>query len=242
MLSKFRKFFVVIPVVYIFVSVFILREKVEYVYFASALLLALTLTLSYRHKSDSLVFLARWMTVLAAIGLVAAVILSIEKVELLADPGRIASCSLSPVVACSPVIASDQASAFGIANSFIGIFAYTAVFTAGITILAGATKLSKLWWRTLLSGIFLGSLFSGWLIYQGIFVIGKLCLYCLLVWIVSYTLFWLTTAYCVEKKHISLGSGMDKLFLRKYDFITATYVLLFAIIFLKWSDYWISLF
>ncbi len=242
MINFCRRYYVLIPIIYIFVSVFLVRDKVQFVYVTSALIIALTLSLSYQHKSDSLTFLARWLIALASIGLVAAVILSVEKVELLADPDRVASCSLSPVVACSPVIASDQASAFGLANSFIGIFAFAAVFTAGITILAGATKLSKLWWRTLLGGILFGAVFSGWLIYQGVFVIGKLCLYCMLVWIVSYTMLWLTTAYCVENKHISFGHKVNRLLLRKYDLMAASAVILFAILFLRWSDYWLSLF
>ena len=144
------RYFWVLPVVYLFVAIFLLRSQVGYVYLASGLLIALTIAAHhYGRKAKPEIRLARWLVVLAAIGITASFILSIEKIELLTEPSRVASCSLSPVVACSPVIASWQASAFGLPNSFIGIFAYTAVFTAAMTIAAGAIKLTRAWWRTL---------------------------------------------------------------------------------------------
>ena len=138
------RYFWVLPVVYLFVAIFLLRSQVGYVYLASGLLIALTIAAHhYGRKAKPEIRLARWLVVLAAIGITASFILSIEKIVLLTEPSRVASCSLSPVVACSPVIASWQASAFGLPNSFIGIFAYTAVFTAAMTIAAGAIKLTR---------------------------------------------------------------------------------------------------
>jgi uncharacterized membrane protein len=242
MIKKLQSNFAVLPVLYLFVAVFIARDNVEYVYLSAIILVVLSAITLHRHKLKPVLLLARWMTVLAAIGLSAAVILSIEKVELLADPGRVASCSLSPIVACSPVISSPQSAAFGFANSFIGIFGFTAVFVAGMTIMAGAVKLSKLWWRTLLAGTVFGSFFSMWLIHEGVFAIGKLCLYCLLVWLVSFALLWLVTAHCIQNKYINLGTTLNKYLGYKYELITLTYLLIFMIIFYQWSDYWLSLF
>ena len=241
MLKKLRTYFVLLPIVYLFVAVFLLRSKVQYIYLAAIVLVALTAVTHYRDRLKPGILLAHWMVVLAVIGLSASVILSIEKVELLAEPNHVTSCSLSPIVACSPIIASPQASAFGFANSFIGIFGFTAVFVAGMTIMAGATKLSKAWWRTLLGGITFGVGFCTWLIHEGVFEIGKLCLYCMLVWLMSFALLWLVTAYCIENKHINLGAKLNKLLSYKYELITITYVIIFMLLFYRWSDYWISL-
>mgnify|MGYP003418879134 FL=1 len=242
MLDSLRRYFVLLPIAYLFIAVLPARSDVKYVYLSAAVLVVLTFLYNYKQKFKSDKFLASWMVVLAVIGLSAAIILSIEKVELLVNPNHIASCSLSPVVACSPVIASPQASAFGFPNSFIGILGFTAVFTAGMTILAGATKLSKAWWRTLLGGGVFAAGFCTWLIHEGVFEIGKLCLYCMLVWLVSFGLLWLITAYCVENKYINLGRHLNKLLSYKYELITTTYVIIFLLLFLRWSDYWISLF
>lgn len=242
MLKKLRTHFVLLPILYLFVAIFLARSKVQYVYLAAGVLIALTVVVHYRYKLRAETFLARWMAVLAVIGLSAGIILSIEKIELLAEPNHIASCSLSPVVACSPIIASPQASAFGFPNSFIGIFGFTAVFAAAMTILAGATKLSKVWWRTLLGGIVFGAGFCTWLFHEGVFEIGKLCLYCMLVWLVTFALLWLVTAHSIENKYINLGTRINKLLSYKYELITITYVIIFMLLFYKWSDYWLSLF
>lgn len=235
--------FWVLPVVYLFASIFVLRSQVGYVYVATAVLVVLTtIAQSYSaRKTKPETQLAVWLATLAAIGISASFILSIEKIQLLTEPNHIASCSLSPIVACSPVIASPQASAFGLPNSFIGIFAYTAVFAAAMTIAAGAIKLTRVWWRTLLAGIIFGAGFASWLFYQGVFEIGKLCLYCMLVWLVTFAMLWLVTAYCIEKKHINLGTKLNKLLSHKTELIAITYVIIFILLFQRWADYWVTL-
>lgn len=239
--AKLKRYFWIIPVVYTLAAVFLLRGKVQYVYIATAALITLTATVQQYGTSKPDIPLARWMAVLAAIGISASFILSIEKIELLTEPNHITSCSLSPIVACSPVIASPQASAFGLPNSFIGIFAYTAVFSAAMAVAAGATQLTRIWWRTLLAGLVFGAGFASWLFYQGVFNIGKLCLYCMLVWLVTFALLWLVAAYCIQNKHINLGARLNKLLSRKAELITITYVIIFALLFQRWADYWLSL-
>ncbi len=240
--AKLKQYFWVIPVIYILTAIFLLRGKVQYIYIAAAILVALTAIVQRYGTSKPEIALARWLAVLAAIGISASVILSIEKIEILTEPAHIASCSLSPVVACSPIIASPQASAFGFPNSFIGIFGFTAVFAAAMTIAAGATKLARAWWRTLLGGITFGASFAAWLFYQGVFEIGKLCLYCMLVWLVTFASLWLVTAYCIKNKHINLGKHLNKLLSFKHELIAITYAAIFLLLFYRWSDYWLSLF
>lgn len=241
MMQKLNKYFVLLPIIYLFVAIFVARSSVQYVYLAVGILVALTFAFNYKRKLKPEIFLAYWMAVLAVIGLSAAMILSIEKIEVLVNPNHLASCSLSPVVSCSPIIASPQASAFGFANSFIGIFGFAAVLTAAMTILAGATTLSKIWWRTLLGGIALGASFCIWLFHEGVFEIGKLCLYCMLVWLVTFALLWMVTAHAIQQEYINFGARFNKLLSYKYEFITTTYVIIFMLIFYKWSDYWLSL-
>ncbi len=242
MQAKLQQYFVLLPIAYMFVSIFLARSEVGYVYLAIAALIGLTFIAQQDTKLPKLTFLAQWMAVLGAIGISAAVILAIEKVELLAEPGHVASCSISPIVSCSPIIASPQASAFGFANAFVGIFGFTAVYTAAMTILAGASKLSNAWWRTLLGGISAGAGFCIWLIHEGIFEIGKLCLYCMLVWLVTFALFWLVASYCSEKGIIRFGKKLDAMLVYKYKLIIVTYLLVAMLIFYRWSSYWFSLF
>lgn len=241
--TSLTRYFWVLPVIYLFAAIFLLRGQVGYIYLAAGGLIAFTIAAQYysRKQAKPDIRLARWLAALAAIGISASFILSIEKIELLTEPNHVASCSLSPVVACSPVIASPQASAFGLPNSFIGIFAYTAVFAAAMTIAAGAINLKRVWWRTLLACMVFGVGFASWLFYQGVFEIGKLCLYCMLVWLVTFAMLWLTTAYCIEKKHISFGAKLNQLLSHKAELIAITYVIIFVLLFQRWADYWVSL-
>jgi uncharacterized membrane protein len=242
MINFLNKYFPVLPIIYLALATFVVRSDVKYVYLSAIILVVLTAVAQRGKKLKPETILARWMIVLAAIGLSSAVILSIEKIELLEKPDYITSCSLNPVVSCSPVIASDQASAFAMPNPYFGIFGFAAVLTAGMTILAGATRLHKLWWHTLLSGILFGVGFSVWLFVQGVFNIGKLCLYCMLVWLVSFGLLWFVTAFCIENKYINFGKKVNKVLLHKYELITVTYTIIFMLIIYRWLDYWLSLF
>lgn len=232
-----------LPVLYIVVAVFLLRHHVGYVYLAVGVLVLLAALA--QHYADSVkpeVRLARWMSVFAAIGVSASFILSIEKVELLSEPAYITSCSLSPIVSCSPVIQSWQASAFGIPNSFIGIFGFTAVLSAALTIAAGAIKLTRTWWRTLIAGLIFAVGFSLWLMYQGVFDIGKLCLYCMLVWLATTALLWLTVAHGIRSGYVSLGDRFNKVLVRDVEIIMVTYLAIFILLFLRWFDYWTLVF
>lgn len=246
-MKTFRSLFVnnfwVIPIVYMVVAVFLLRSNVWYVYLAALTLVALaSIAQYYSSKVKPEVKLARWIAVLAAIGISVSFILSIEKIELLSEPAHIASCSLSPIVSCSPVIESWQASAFGMPNSFIGILGFACVFAAAMTIAAGASKLSKNWWRTLLGGLLFAAGFSMWLMYQGVFEINKLCLYCMLVWLTTTALLWIVLAYCVRNRYIHLSAVLEKVFIRSTELIMVTYLVIFLVLALKWFDYWASLF
>ena len=241
-ISNIQKYYWLLPIIYLVSAVFWLRSNVLYIYMGASVLFLVTFGIQRLSVSKPDVWLARWMAALAAVGISAAVVLSIEKIELLTEPSHVASCSLSPVVACSPIIASPQASAFGFANSFIGIFGFTAVFAAAMTIAAGASKLHKVWWRTLLGGITFAAGFCVWLFYQGVFDIGKLCLYCMLVWLIAFALLWLVAAYCIENKYVNLGLRLNKLLKYKYELIVFTYTAIFMLLFYRWSDYWLSLF
>jgi uncharacterized membrane protein len=206
------------------------------------MLVILAILLNKTEKDRQKIF-AYTLIALASIGLAAATILTIEKIELLANPSFVTSCSFSPIVACSPVIGSPQASAIdSIPNPFFGIFGYACLMTAGMTILAGARKLSRIWWLALLAGVSFGVVFCIWLIGEGLYDIGALCLYCLSVWLVTFALFWIVLSEIIEQKHISLNSKLNTLIVKnKYLLITISLSIVILLIYFRWSDYWNSL-
>lgn len=184
-----------------------------------------------------------WVLVIGGIlGLLAAGVLTVEKLHLAANPGYVPSCTLSPVVACSPVIGSWQASAFGFPNPFIGIAGFAMVWAVGMMLLAGAQNLKKWFWACFQAGTTFGLVFSGWLISQALYDIGKLCIYCILVWIVTVAIFWSTLSFNLQRKNFTITGPVGKFLANNPGkLIALTYLVITLLIFSRFSDYFYSL-
>ncbi|MFF9075463.1 vitamin K epoxide reductase family protein [Streptomyces sp. NPDC014735] len=136
-----------------------------------------------------------WLLVVtAALGLLGSFVITIDKFELLADPGFVPACSLSPVVSCTDVMRSEQASVFGFPNPLLGLIGFGVVMGVGAGLLAGA-RYRRWYWLGLNLGTFLGAVFCMWLMTQALYDIGALCLWCMLVWVATVFMFWHTTVH-----------------------------------------------
>ena len=137
-------------------------------------------------------FLARaigWtFGVAGAVGLLAAVTLSVEKSRLLEDPGYIPSCSINPILSCGSVMSTPQAEAFGIPNPLLGIAGFAALTALGVALVAGATFPRWLWLAIQL-GTAVAVGFVHWLFFQSVYRIDALCPYCMVVWVVTIVVF-----------------------------------------------------
>lgn len=141
--------------------------------------------------------LGAFITISAAIGLWASVVLTLDKISLLQAKidgvDKSLSCDLSAFVSCSDVVTSSQSEAFGIPNTIIGIVAFAALAALGVLLWSGA-RFPGWIWGGLQLGVIFGIGFVTWLQYQAIFEIGKLCPWCMVVWTVMIPLFVLVTA------------------------------------------------
>jgi uncharacterized membrane protein len=184
------------------------------------------------------------LTVCASIGLLAAFVLTLEKIALLKDPGHHLSCSLNPVLSCGSIIGSPEASAFGFPNTLIGLASFAVVVTIGIGILAGASY--KRWfWRGLQAGTIFGILFVHWLASESLYEIGALCIYCMIVWSITWPIFWYTTLYNLRNGHIPTPNSLKGLigFAQRHhaDILVAWYVLIIGLILQNFWYYWSTL-
>lgn len=125
-------------------------------------------------------------------GLVAAVVLLVERFQLAQDPTYTPSCSINPVLSCGSVMESAQAAAFGFPNPIIGVAAFPVLMTVGAALLAGA-RFERWFWLGLQVGATAGLGFVAWLIFQSLYRIGALCPYCMIVWSVTILTFWYVT-------------------------------------------------
>jgi uncharacterized membrane protein len=151
-----------------------------------------------------------WILIIAGvIGLLMSGIIMWEKMNLLQNPSYIPSCNLNPVLGCGPVTKSKQASAFGIPNPFIGLSAFAIVVTSGVVILAGA-KLKRWYWLGLELGAIFGIGFTHWLFFESVYRIHSLCIYCMVVWVVTITIFLYVTLFNLRKKYIKTPPSLLK--------------------------------
>lgn len=178
------------------------------------------------------------------IGVLCAVVLTVEKINLLKNPGATLNCDLNPVVACGPVINTPQASAFGFPNPIIGLVGFGIVATVGAGLLAGATY--KRWfWLCLQAGVTFGICFVLWLQYQSIFNIGALCPFCMVVWSVTIPIFWYTTLHNIRTGMLRLPRrirSIEPFLLRHHgDILVAWYAVILLVILNHFWYYWSTL-
>lgn len=184
-----------------------------------------------------------WILVIGGVlGLLASSILTIEKLHLAANPDYVPSCSISPVVACSPVMGSWQASTFGFPNMIIGIAGFAMVWAVGMMLFAGVKDLKKWFWWCFQAGTTFGVLFITWLQYSSIYNIQKLCLYCMLVWLVTIPIFWATTAFTIKEGAIPIKGALGKLLAENTGkFVAVHYLVVIVLIFAQFAEYFRTL-
>lgn len=165
------------------------------------------------------------------VALFAAITLTIEKIEVLKNPAHHLSCSLDPILACGPVMMSEQATAFwNIPNPSIGLVAFGMFVMTGLSLLAGA-KMKPWFWKMYAVGVSAGIAFTLWLMYQTVYNIEALCIYCMMVWAVMFTTGWYLFQYLLAEKHIRLNKKFTD-FVRRHhlDILLAWFLVIAALI------------
>lgn len=136
--------------------------------------------------------LSLFLAIVGFIGALASSILIVERIHLLEDPNYVPMCNIGEALDCATVMTTDQAAVFGFPNPIIGVIGFSIVLAIGMAGLAGATF--KGWyWGGLQIGVTFAIMFIHWLMYQTLFEIVALCLYCMVVWTVTIPLFWYVT-------------------------------------------------
>lgn len=140
-----------------------------------------------------------FQTILGAIGLFMSFLITIEKIQLAADPEFVPSCTIDAILQCTSVMESPQASAFGFPNPLIGLMGFSVIIALGVVLMVGARFPRWIWWGQAI-GLFLGVVFVHWLAYNAIYEIIALCPYCMVVWAVTMPLFVMTVVHMARDK------------------------------------------
>jgi len=169
--------------------------------------------------------LAVWLVIAGVIGWIAAFALTTEKFHALANPDSgPASCDFSIVVQCTANLDSWQGSVFGFPNPILGLTGWVAPIVVGVAILAGARFARWFWWL-FAAGITFAFGFVLWLIGQSIYMLGTLCPWCMVTWLVT-----IPTFYAVWVQLLRTGVIVDSPRARRVGDALASWVPLMAIV------------
>lgn len=133
------------------------------------------------------------------VGWIAAFVLTTERLHLLQNPAESASCDFNLVVQCGANLASSQGAVFGFPNPLLGVAGWVAPIVVGAAILAGA-RFARWFWILFWAGLTFAFGFILWLISQSIFVLGTLCPWCMVTWIVTIPTFYAVTLHLLRAR------------------------------------------
>ncbi|MGB4324176.1 MAG: vitamin K epoxide reductase family protein [Candidatus Nanopelagicales bacterium] len=185
-----------------------------------------------------------WILLFGAIlGLIASFELTVDKIQILSDPNFIPSCNINPVLSCGSVIVTEQASLFGFPNPLIGLAGYSVIITLAVLLISRVT-IPKWVWLGLNLGALGGMAFVVWLAFQSLYVIGALCPWCMVAWVGTIFIFWITTAENAAQGRFTRsgtpGVVSEVVYSLRWIFISLTFVLIITLIFIRWMDFWLG--
>ncbi|WP_318206786.1 MULTISPECIES: vitamin K epoxide reductase family protein [unclassified Streptomyces] len=182
-----------------------------------------------------------WMLVITgAAGVLAAWVITLDKFKLLEDPNFVPGCSLNPIVSCGNIMKSEQASVFGFPNPMLGLVTYAMVIAIGLALLAGA-RYRRWYWLGLNAGTLFGVGFCTWLMYQSLYEINSLCLWCCLAWVATIVMFWYVTSHNVRSGVIPAPRGLRTFFDEFTWVLPVLHIGIIGMLILtRWWDFWTS--
>ena len=162
--------------------------------------------------------LAVVMIVTGILGWYAAFALTLDKFAVLMNPDAVLDCNYSLVVQCGANLQSWQGSLFGFPNPVLGLAGWMVPIIVGVAILAGA-RFARWFWITFAVFVAAALAFCIWLMSQSIFVLGTLCIWCMLTWAVTIVLFWTLSSHIARRG--MLGAGLVRAGSALYGWVPA---------------------
>lgn len=186
-----------------------------------------------------------WLLIVTgAAGVLSSWMITLDKFRLMqgeiAGDVYVPACSLNPIVACKGVMESDQAEAFGFPNPMLGLVTYAVVVAIGAGVLAGA-RYKRWFWLGLQGGTLFGVVFCTWLMYQSLYNISLLCLWCSLAWVATIFMFWYTLAHNLRHRFLPAPEGLRALVLEFHWMLPVLHTgVIGMLVLIRWWDFWIG--
>ena len=160
------------------------------------------------------------ITLAGIVGFLASFLQMIEKIELLKNPNSALFCNINAVFSCSNILNVWQSSVFGFPNSLMCVTFFAIMMTAGIIGWTGSSMNKKL--RLIFMGMslfFVG--FGFWYLWQSIFVVGALCIFCILCYgaVLAISGSWLRLNHKDMKLNETYRHFLEKAIAKNYDIV-----------------------
>jgi uncharacterized membrane protein len=159
-----------------------------------------------------------FLVTVAVMGFFSAFRLTVDKVDTFVHPTSTLSCNFSLLVQCGANLRSWQGSLFGFPNPLLGIGGWIAVLLVGIMLLSGL-RFARWFWIAFNIGILGAFALVCWLISQSVFVLTTLCPWCMATWTVVIPLFWLVTFRNFKEGVFGSSPRVHKVFGQLYAFV-----------------------
>lgn len=177
------------------------------------------------------------------VGLVAMTWQASERIHMLKNPGIGLSCTLNPVVDCGGVLGNHLSAIFGFPNAFLGIIFFAILTACGLLLWSGGKFTG--WFRHFVMGVSAVLMaFSVWFFGVSLYILGKICIFCVFGWVASVPIFWYGLVYYLQSstKKLSKRSERFLTFAVKHhvDVVLFTYTIMLALFLFRFRDYYFS--
>lgn len=183
----------------------------------------------------------RLLTLGSLVGLIASFWQVVERIHMLKEPGVSLSCNINPVIDCGSVLGNRWAALFGFPNALLGIVMFTTLFTIGLVLLSGM-ELKRWFWKVLFGVSVMLILFSVWFFGMSLYVIGKVCIFCLFIWAVSVPIFLYGMEWLRANGYFSKNIASSKLVAWTHTYqteiVVASYILMAMMYFYRFRDFY----
>lgn len=176
-----------------------------------------------------------------AIGLAAMTWQASERIAMLKNPDITLSCNLNPIVDCGGVLGDKLSAILGFPNAFLGMIFFAILATSGLVLLSGGSF--QKWFRHFVMGVAtILMLFSVWFYGVSLYILGKICIFCVVGWAVSTPIFWYSLLYYLQSSPEKLCQRKQKLLdfgtRHHIDIMLAIYVLAVVLFLTRFREYY----
>lgn len=148
------------------------------------------------------------------------------------------SCDINPLVSCGASLTIWQGNLLGVPNAFVGAMAYSA-FVVLAALIWAQVKLPRWIWQGLAAGAVVNLGFVLWFVSQSVWVLNKLCPWCMVLWTATIPMAWTLLARCAVKGALPLNEASSRtLYKARWWLVGLTYLLIvLAIVFGLWQQW-----